>query len=283
MLNVKLLVDKLFLTKIEKINPRLYRFLTYDIYRRVYSPIINLFRYKDKYFFDEVAIEISTYCNRKCDYCANKNYESKKEFMSQEVFYEIIKQLKGIKFSGIISYAFFNEPLFDERLAKFTKHVKQELPKSIIALTTNGDLLTVEKAIELEKAGIDKFIVTIHDKKPERAYNRLLEVKKVLKYKMRLQTVYDLDLHNMAGEVEIKQYKNYKKRRRCLHALKCLITYSGDVLLCCVDFHRKHVFGNVMSNNILEIWKRGSAIRKELLSKNYARYEMCKKCLEMDN
>lgn len=283
MLNIKLLTDRLFLTKIEKLNPKLYRFLTYDLYKKVYSPIVNIFRYKDKYFFDEVNIEISTYCNRKCDYCANKNYESKKLFMAEETFYEIIKQLKNIKFSGIITWAHFSEPLFDERLPKFVSYVKKELPKAIIVLTTNGDILNIDKAIELEKAGIDKFVVTIHDKNPDRAYNRLIEVKKVLKHKMRLQTVYDLDLHNMAGETDVDKYENYKKNNRhCLNALKCAIAYTGDVLLCCVDYHKKHVYGNVMKDNIVDIWKRSSDVRKELLDKKYARFSMCKKCLEID-
>ena len=53
MSNIKLLIDKLFLTKIEKFNPKIYRFLTYDLYKQFYSPIINMFRYKDKYFFEK--------------------------------------------------------------------------------------------------------------------------------------------------------------------------------------------------------------------------------------
>ena len=73
MKKIKILLDKLILTKIDKINPRLYRFLTYDIYRKIYSPFINRIKYKDKYFFHSVGIETSTYCNRKCDYCPNKD------------------------------------------------------------------------------------------------------------------------------------------------------------------------------------------------------------------
>ena len=281
MKKIKLLFDK-YITKTEKLNPRLYRFFTYDLYRNVYSPLINYIKYKDKYFFNEIAIETSTYCNRKCDYCPNSYNETPKEYMKEEIFYEFVNQLQNIKYSGIFSYAIYNEPLFDERLPKFVSYVKEKLPKCIQILTSNGDILTVEKAIELEKAGIDKFVITIHDKNPQKAYNRLLEVKKVLKYKMRLQTSYDLVLQNRGGEIDIKKYKNYKKINKCQHIRKLPVCPNGDIILCCNDYYRKHVFGNIMKDNIIDIWNRYSNLREELLSKNIVKLDICKKCLEIE-
>lgn len=199
MKKIKMLLDKLILTKIDKINPRLYRFLTYDIYRKIYSPFINRIKYKDKYFFHSVSIETSTYCNRKCDYCPNKDNETPKKYIDKQIFEEAIRQLKEIKFSGIFEYCFYNEPLFDPNLINLVKYAKNELPNCIHPLTTNGDLLTIEKANELIDAGIDKFIVTIHDKNPQRAYERLSKVKDVIKDKMRLQTTHELALQNRGG------------------------------------------------------------------------------------
>lgn len=281
MKKIKMLLDKLILTKIDKINPRLYRFLTYDIYRKIYSPFINRIKYKDKYFFHSVSIETSTYCNRKCDYCPNQYYESPKHYMSEDVFYRIIEQLKSIKFSGIIRFSFFNEPLFDDRYVKFAQYIKKELPNAIQVVVSNGDLLTVEKALELEKAGIDKFVITIHDKNPERAYERLSKVKNVLKHKIRIQTQKDLSMQNVGGAVDVSKYKD-KKTKKCPHPLVMTITYNGDVVLCCADFYRKYVYGNIMQDTIVNIWNNNAEIRKELIIDNYARYDICKKCLERE-
>lgn len=282
MKKIKMLLDKLILTKIDKINTNLYRFLTYDIYRKIYSPIINKIKYNDKHFFHSVSIETSTYCNRKCDYCPNKDNETPKNYIDKQIFQEAIRQLKKIKFSGIFEYCFYNEPLFDPNLINLVKYAKNELPNCIHSLTTNGDLLTIEKANELIDAGIDKFIVTIHDKNPERAYERLSKVKDVIKDKMRLQTIHNLDLQNRGGDVDISKYE-YQKHKVCPNILKLVIVINGDVVLCCNDYYKKHVMGNIMKTNIVDIWKSYANLREELLEKNIARLDICKKCLEIED
>ena len=183
MKKLKILLDKFILNKAEKINPHLYRFLTYNLYK-IYSEIINSIKYKDKYFFHSVSLEISTYCNRKCHYCPNKDYETPKEYMSWDIFKCAIEQLKNIKYTGIIQYHLFNEPLFDERLADFVRYASANLPKATQVLISNGDLLNIEKAKELSKAGINKFVVTVHDINPEKNLERLKPVKEFLKEKM---------------------------------------------------------------------------------------------------
>ena len=112
MKKIKLLIDNL-LSNIEKINPDLYRKISYDGYKK-YSEILNNIKYNDKYFFHGVCVEISKYCNRKCHYCPNKDYETPKEFMSWEVFKNIVKELKEkYKLSYlVISLAILRPPSF---------------------------------------------------------------------------------------------------------------------------------------------------------------------------
>ncbi|MCZ9956224.1 hypothetical protein [Brachyspira hyodysenteriae] len=98
MKKLKMFLDKYFLTKLEKISPDLYRRITYDGYKKL-SEYASLIKYKDMYFFYMVQLEISTYCNRKCHYCPNKDYETPKEFMSWEVFKKAIEDLKKINFT----------------------------------------------------------------------------------------------------------------------------------------------------------------------------------------
>ncbi|WP_297204175.1 radical SAM protein [uncultured Brachyspira sp.] len=195
---IKILLDKYFITGLEKINPDLYRLMTYNT-NKIYSEIVNSIKYKDKYFFHSVSLEISSYCNRKCHYCPNKDNETPKEFMSWDIFKHSVEELKNINYTGIFQYHLFNEPLYDERLVELVKYTSLHLPKVIQVLISNGDLLTIEKASELSDAGINKFVVTVHDLNPQKNLERLKPVKEFLKEKMRLQTSNELYLTNRGG------------------------------------------------------------------------------------
>ena len=112
MKKIKLLLDKYFLYPISNKFPSAFRFYS-TIYEKIFE-YIGLIKHKDKYFFHVVSFEISTYCNRKCWYCPNKDNDTPKEFMDFEIFKKAIAELKDIKYSGSISYNLFGEPLFDE-------------------------------------------------------------------------------------------------------------------------------------------------------------------------
>ena len=211
-MNLKMILDKYIMSKINIISPNLYRFITFECYKKL-TELSNLIKYKDKYFFHSISIEISTYCNRKCWYCPNKDNETPKEFMSWDTFKKIINDLKNIKYSGLIHYALYNEPLFDERLEEFISYVSSNLPKATQVLLSNGDILDTDKANKLINAGLNKMVITIHDKNPEKNLKRLEPVKKLLKEKIHIQTSYDLYLSNKAGLVDVKEEKkkaNYK-------------------------------------------------------------------------
>ena len=280
MKSIKLFYDKI-LNNIEKINPHLYRFLTYNLYK-IYSEIANSIKYKDKYFFHSVSLEISTYCNRKCHYCPNKDYETPKNFMSWDIFKSAIARLKDIKYTGIVQYHLFNEPLFDERLTDFVKYTSANLPKAIQVLISNGDLLNIEKAKGLSEAGVDKFVVTVHDKNPERNLERLKPVKEFLKEKMRLQTSNELYLASRGGAADIEKEKRKTDFKKCPDIRTLIICYNGDIILCCQDYFKKYIMGNVMEKSILEIWNSYKDIREKLLRDNIAELPICKICLKRE-
>lgn len=199
-----------------------------------------------------------------------------------EVFYRGIDELKKLNYSGIIQYHFFNEPLYDDRLVEFVKYTKEHLPKAIIVLISNGDLLNIEKAKELVVAGVNKFVVTVHDKNPIYNLNRLKPVKDFLKEKMRLQTTENLYLANRGGAVNIKSHKRKTKFKKCPDIRTLIITNNGDVVLCCQDYFRQYIRGNIMEKSILDIWNSYKDIREDLLKRNKVKLPICKTCLERD-
>ena len=68
-------------------------------------------------------------------------------------------------------------------------------------------------------------------------------------------------LVNRAGNVENFVELNYKKHseqpvRLCEHLYhKMYIGYNGDVLLCCMDWRRRVVLGNVRTQTLKEVWQ----------------------------
>ena len=271
MKRIKLFFDKI-LSNIEKLNPDLYRKIVYDGYK-IYSEIANYIKYKDKYFFHGVCVEISTYCNRKCHYCPNKDYETPKNFMSWDIFKRIVEELKNIKFTGLFQYNFYNEPLFDDRLPEFVKYVNSNLPKCTQVLVSNGDILNVEKAKELVDAGMDKFIITVHDKNPERNLERLKPVKEFLKYKMKLQTSNDLYLNNRGGAVDVSHEKRKTTYKKCQDIKNLNITVNGDVVLCCQDYFKKYIMGNIISyrGGYFRNMEFLQGYKREIIERQYSR------------
>lgn len=283
MKKIKIFFYDFILSKIAKKHPHLYLILIDNLYN-LYSKIANFIKYGDPHFIRSINIEICTYCNRKCDYCPNKHYETPKKFMDEKVFYRIIFELKRIKFSGLFQYAFYNEPLYDKRIVQFVEYVKNELPECTQILISNGDMLNVDNTEILSNAGIDQFIITIHDKDPQRGLERLKPVKDKLQKKIILQSCLDLEIENRGGSIDIKKYDKISKTKHCNRILGPIILYNGDVDLCCQDYFRRHTFGNIMEKSITDIWysEKYKKVRKDLLIDKKPVFNICKSCLGID-
>ena len=132
------------------------------------TEIINPFRK----LFKEVEFETLAYCNRKCEYCPNIDFErfgdGESFFMKENVFHTLIKQLKDLGFNGQISPHMYGEPLSDPRLTEWMAHIRKNLPESRIKVVTNGDFLSKQKYDELIAAGVSVFFISVHSKKLKR-------------------------------------------------------------------------------------------------------------------
>ncbi len=58
------------------------------------------------------------------------------------------------------------------------------------------------------------------------------------------------------------------------------ILYNGDVIMCCNDYHKKTILGNVQRNSIKEIWvsKGYQMIREALFQKDFGKNPECRSC-----
>lgn len=258
----------------------------WDFIRRVYvfyAKLSNLFKYGDYNFFTGISIEISTYCNRKCSYCPNYNYETPKLYADENIVYKAIDYLAELNYSGWINFSFYNEPTLDERLITFIKYANNKIPKATIMIFSNGDFLNIEKAKEYKDAGVDQFIITIHDKNPDKLFAKLSEIQKEIGASFHIQILKPENLQTRAGEIKIKTSKPFKY---CDFIRNPVIDKDGNMLICCNDYFRKNKMGNIMEKPLLEIWNKSEykSLRKELRSnlknavKNKTVPELCQKC-----
>ena len=241
-------------------------------------------------FFDNVAIETTTYCNLRCSFCPNSKYErglqKNEKLMEEKLFNKIINELAQVDYRGVISLYSYGEPCTDKRIARLVKYAKDKLPKSSVEINSNGFLLTVDIYKDLVKAGIDAINVSQYaDKMPpnvKKVYEYLkTRPKKENKIKYRIFNVetYPL-LSNRGGEFEMEESVNYE-RPICGYANHAqTIDYAGNWVLCCNDYHSTIKFGNLNDETIFEIWNKPyfKRIRKETNNGIY-NLEICKKCV----
>lgn len=242
-----------------------------------YVILSNLIKYRDPFFIKGVSIETSTFCNRKCPYCPNSFEPTPKLFMNRKVFDRIIDELTGIRFTGFLNYHFYNEPLLDPRLMSWVQVAKRRLPGAFHRIYTNGDYLTAEVVQGFISAGISSFFVTNHSSDRESFNRRMSPI--VLQYSPYMH-INPLDLHqdhdSRAGLIRTGR----SLLRRCTLYNNLQITYTGDVILCCNDYYRRHAYGNIMDRGLVEIWKTPAYSRlRSRIRRGVYDLEICKKCM----
>jgi radical SAM protein with 4Fe4S-binding SPASM domain len=58
------------------------------------------------------------------------------------------------------------------------------------------------------------------------------------------------------------------------------ILYNGDVIMCCNDYHKKTILGNVLNTSIQEIWtnKKYQSLRETIFKKDFGNNPECQSC-----
>lgn len=255
------------------------------------SEIINPF----SKIFNEIEFETLSYCNRKCHYCPNIDFERFGEdndfFMKEDVFETLIEQLKRISWSGRIAPHLYGEPMSDPRLARWMKYAKDNLPDSTIKIVTNGDYLNHESYKELIDSGVDVIYLSKHSKRFKKKCIELLEtLSEEEKAKNFVITDFYTDFKsedqhqftNRGGDIDLKEKAISKKAQpiNCGYVTYPVINTFGDIILCCQDFQNNYVCGNIMERSIDDIWFDPENIR---LRKRIFKYKfdlkICQDCV----
>ena len=232
-----------------------------------------------------VEIEINHTCNRSCTYCPNSILDRRtKGSMNIALFQLIIDRLNEVNFAGRISFHLYNEPLLHPKLKDFVEITKFKLPKSTIHLYSNGTLLTTSLFSSLQQAGVDKFIITRHEKdieSPKYVFeNTWKNLSDLEKARVEYKSFDKIHFVNRGGLLSNLGSEGLHLHPCHLPTHMLSITVDGRVLSCFEDFNENLVFGDLKEQTLLEIWNSPaySNFRRQLKVGMRHHFKTCNGC-----
>lgn len=246
-----------------------------------------------------VEIELFSFCNRKCDWCPNKDIDRMTwNYLDIEIFMSLLSQLKEINYQGVFSFSRYNEPFADyDVLQSACQMIKNVFPNNKLVSNTNGDYLNQEV---LNDTLLDELTIMDYDcNGKEWCYNRLKNWKctNIIIYHNyitaklnNLTILYYFDwpltghITNRGGN--LGDYTNEAIRRiaPCFEPQYFIgINHDGTVSPCCNirnDCKNKDlIMGSLKENTLQELWdKKENKFLRDCVSHEYFPY-YCAYCL----
>jgi radical SAM protein with 4Fe4S-binding SPASM domain len=224
--------------------------------------------------FTMCEVEIHSFCNRRCSFCPNAQYERPYEELNKEAYLNLVKDLSNTGFEGAVSFSRYNEPLADiPLLTEYVSLGKHYLPNCVFVTNTNGDFLHPD----IFYSGIDELSIMDYDHIGFKEclghmLNNYIQIDAVNGYyiagsfdNVRVRYDYDWrqDIIDRAGTVDIKN-KELRNRPCTDPSTSILIDVNGSVMPCCNmrnDLHPEYVLGNINDNSIIDILYSEKAVR----------------------
>lgn len=264
----------------------------------------------------QVEIEISSVCNRQCEYCPQSIVKRPNQTMSDSVLQKIVSDLSSIDYSEQICLNLYNEPLmYKEHLFDIIKTFKRHLPKTRVMFSSNGDMLTQETLRGLYHSKLDALYVTMHPRKADNWSEQQIEYKirnQVQKldlpdqpldihqnaiyynglYQSMQVTIFSLNFVkvgvNRAGAMSnIEAARGVCRTAPCYRPLRDIcVSYDGSVYPCCQFYHGLEanlpfLLGNILDSSLFDIFvsPQMSRFRKNAVS-NAVKPHPCRTCTE---
>lgn len=265
-----------------------------------------------------VEIETFSYCNRQCWFCPNSYIDRHTEniVMSEDVYLDILMQLKEIDYKGVISFSRYNEPFSKRKIIlRRISQARDLLPNARLVSNTNGDYMTLEYIHRLKEAGLNFLNIQIYLSENEKFDLDNLEIRfKELAEKLKCKTTvtrktsdYYIVKYYIDGIEVIARARNFKingnrrgnsidtipeyhRRWGCFMPFSGMyIDYNGNVMPCCnlrsdIEAHKKYIMGNV-KNELLEdiLQKEKNIVFRDNVKLCPPHIEVCKGCSMKDN
>ena len=265
-------------------------------------------------------MEMTFGCDNRCPMCYHQVLDKpmgEYNFMSLKTAQEISKKMEQAGWNGIrLEFAMRGEPLLNPHFNRIIHTFRKNLDKSHITVSTNGNNLNPQKAIEYFKAGGNVFVVDCYDgnieerrQKYEKEGFRVTDYYKDdfnpyarnninkthvlclmddIKYNSNKKRTRIL--HNMAGNVDFNRTKYYGLTplkepilRKCVKPFREIIfLHDGTIPLCCQDGEINQQLGNIYRiQDLNQFWKKNvklNILRTLLYNKRRDLISPCKYC-----
>ncbi len=229
-----------------------------------------------------INIDVCGLCNRTCNYCPrSSSYPNEKEYMSIELFKKFVFDLDG--YTGIVCFTGRGEnslhPYFGA-LAKILNHPTRTYKTRIIS---NGYKLWERKHyFEL----FDIIILNSYDS------IEMMEKRKEL-FPNAYHRYWDQNMEPEEWGETVVQVMNRTEMYEgtatdksqintpcVLPSVKIWIHWDGTIQKCCNDWTNTDIFGNIETDNILDVWKSKKFVelQQNLLKGNRACNKVCSTC-----
>lgn len=254
---------------------------------------------------ETIYLEANSKCNRKCWFCPNSflDRHSDNMLMPIELVSKVCDELSQIDYAGTIDFSYYNEPLLDYTLEDKIALVKEKLPKVKIHIVTNGDYLNKTRIATLEKAGLERIIISNYFSNSNKSPWTYELAKKVIQDKADTLSL-SIDFITKSNDIEcyaVACYGNLNitmncinfsrtgyhragllkdtinsivdRKTMCSHAYNgFIVAYTGEVVFCtqCHNGsteHKKYIVGDINKDNIFNIFTSNNftSLRKSTL------------------
>tara|TARA_B100001113_G_scaffold350606_1_gene348069 strand:+ start:874 stop:1776 length:903 start_codon:yes stop_codon:yes gene_type:complete len=235
-----------------------------------------------------IELSLIDVCNRSCAFCpksdstiAPDTYQK----MSRSLIDKLSKDLKKIGYRGSIALCGYGEPLLHKDIEYITKKLSTVANVEVV---TNGDPLNSKMLKKLYDSNAGRCLISMYDG-PEQIqkFKKIIHDSKVPEdFVILRDRWYDgtqnfgVKLTNRTGTVKIGNQLDNSVHSICYYpSYQFLIDWNGDVFLCPQDWQRRQAMGNMMQEDIFEIWtsKIMKKYRQDLLNGKRIN-EPCKSC-----
>lgn len=227
--------------------------------------------------FRKLAIELQSYCNRKCSFCSRSNFrDGIRKAMPTKNVLDILGQAHEMGFRGSVAFHQNSEPLYDDRLIAMAQKAKELGMKTNIC--TNGDLLqNNEQLCQQVTKAFDAIVVGLYDDKSAEERKTEMEF-----WKSKLgNKVHFSCIENVIPRAYADNKNPVCPTVKCtLPSARMIIHYDGNMALCCDDIKNEFNLGNAFESPLKELWwsEKHLAIITALSQGQREKFPMCSKC-----
>jgi hypothetical protein len=201
--------------------------------------------------------------------------------MDMDTFGRILAELEELDYRDAIVLDLQCDPFLDDRIEEFTAMTSSACPRASVFLSTNGLALTESRYHEVMRwpnvdLAVNDYTADQRVLEKIRRWQIAPEEQRRSRFVCKPQPVSITNLGHMPSRFRLPL------RQSCIIPFRELsIVASGECVICCSDWQKEQVVGDVRESSLREIWG-GEALREvrtELT--NNVRGGLCAKCDEM--